>query len=123
MRYLEFQRYLELKGRGDLNSFERNIGRACAVVNNLTFGRIKELDKIPIEVELVCRDITDLISSEASVNVVSKSHAAGAVSESISYSAKSEEERQKDIMRIVYDYLANITTPDGVPLLYKGAMR
>jgi hypothetical protein len=56
-------------------------------------------------------------------SVTSKSQSAGGVSESESYSNKTSDEINAEMLCIVYDYLISEKDDNGTPLMYRGAMR
>lgn len=124
MQYIDYQEYLEIGGERDATAFNRNIDRACGIVDNATYGRIKAMNDVPAEVKFLCRDIVEYLAiCSESRHISSRSQSAGGVSESESYVSRSVEEQSKDIQGIIEDYLLGVTDDYGTPLLYKGAMR
>lgn len=122
MQYLTYDQYSNIGGVLDSTAFNRNIDRACGMIDNHTQGRLAMFDKIPDEVFPLCRDLVEYIT----VNVVSKavtsqSQTVGGTSESVSYSVKTADDFFFDICQMMVDYLSNVKTPNGVPILYKGA--
>ena len=120
MRYITDQEYLMLGGKYELVAFERNIDRACSVINTHTYGRINELYNVPQEVKALCREMVDYFEENSFGRATSVSHSVGAVSESKSYTSKDANAQHEDIMRLMYDYLGSLTV-DGIPVMYKGA--
>jgi hypothetical protein len=123
--YLTYGEYAEIGGVLDSTAFNRNIDRALGMVNNATYNRIKCMAKVPSQVKALCRDLVEYIATNANVaekDVASWSEGAGVVTESVSYVQKSNEDMQKDIDGIIFDYLGSVVNDNGVPLLYKGAM-
>ena len=121
MQYLTYEEYVTLGGTLDTAAFNRKITRVCGIVTNATSDRIKPLYGIPKEVKELCRDLIDFLSQqEESGNVQSRSQSAGGVSESISYAVGTDKSCGEQIDRMIYDYLANVTTADGVSVLYRG---
>ena len=122
MQYLTYEEYTEIGGTLDSAAFNRNIDRACGMIDNHTQGRLKAFETVPTEVKPLCRDLVEYIT----VNVVdkavtSRSQSAGGVSESISYTVKTADEYFFDICQLMVDYLSLVVTANGVPVLYRGA--
>ena len=126
MRYIEYQEYLDIGGVLDSTAFNRNIDRACGVIDNATHSRIECMADVPKQAKALCRDLIEYLATNGNVNekdVSSWSESAGVVSESVSYVSKTKEEVQTDIDGLVYDYLASVTDDKGTPLLYRGCSR
>ena len=122
MRYIEYSEYVELGGVCDATAFNRNIDRACGMIDIRTHKRLYEFEEIPQLVKIVCADLIDYISiNTVNKSVISKSQSAGGVSESESYHIKDAITFSADLSRI-FEPLATITTNRGISLLYKGAM-
>ena len=125
MQYLTYEEYTEIGGTLDLTAFNRNIDRACGVVDTETRNRVENMKEVPRQVKACCRDLTEYLHNNSTLakSVSSKSQSAGGVSESESYSEKTAEDMFGDIMNILYDYLGSLTDDNGTPLMYRGAMR
>ena len=126
MQYIEYQEYLGIGGICDATAFNRNIDRACGIIDNATHNRIECMAEVPQRVKALCRDLVEYLATNGNVtekDVASWSESAGAVSESVSYVSKTKEEMQTDIDGLVYDYLASVTDDCGTPLLYRGCSR
>lgn len=126
MRYIEYQEYLDIGGVLDSTAFNRNIDRACGIIDNATHNRIECMAEVPTQAKALCRDLIEYLATNSNVNekdVASWSESAGVVSESVSYVSKTKEEMQTDIDGLVYDYLASVTDDNGTPLLYRGCSR
>ena len=125
MQYLTYEEYTEIGGTLDLTAFNRNIDRACGVVDTETRNRAENMKEMPRQVKACCRDLTEYLHNNSTLakSVSSKSQSAGGVSESESYSEKTAEDMFGDIMNILYDYLGSLTDDNGTPLMYRGAMR
>lgn len=125
MQYLTYEEYQEIGGTLDLTAFNRNIGRACAIIDLHTFGRVKKMREITPKIKACCRDLVEYLANHnfAERVVTSKSQSAGAVSESVSYAEFSVEIAEKETENIVYTYLATETDDYFTPLLYRGAIR
>jgi hypothetical protein len=126
MQYLNYGEYTEMGGVCcDSVAFDRNIDRACIVIDNETHRRIEKMREVPREVKLCCRDLVEYIATNplTEKTVSSRSQSAGSVSESESYENKTADDRLKEMQNIVYDYLASVTDDYWTPLLYRGAMR
>ena len=125
MIYLTYEEYSNIGGICDMTAFNRNIDRACGVIDNATHSRVPKMETVPQQVKALCRDLIEYLATNGNVNekdVASWSESAGAVSESVSYVTKSKEEMQTDIDGLVYDYLASVTDDCGTPLLYRGCL-
>ena len=125
MQYLTYEEYAEIGGTLDLTAFNRNIDRACGVVDTETRNRVENMKEMPRQVKACCRDLTEYLHNNSTLakSVSSKSQSAGGVSESESYSEKTAEDMFGDIMNILYDYLGSLADDKGTPLMYSGAMR
>ena len=123
MIYLTFDEYSAMGGICDLTAFNRNIDRACAMIDNRTQSRLECFDEIPQIVKVVCADLVEYISTNTVDKpiVTSKSQSAGGVSESESYAVKTADDFANDLDRI-FEPLAVVKTKNGISILYKGAM-
>ena len=122
MIYLTFEEYSEMGGVLDETAFNRNIDRACAMIDNRTQSRLECFEKLPKIVKVVCADLVDYISTNTvEKTITSKSQSAGGVSESEGYATKTAEDYSADLDRI-FEPLAVVKTENGVSVLYKGAM-
>lgn len=124
MTYIEYQEYLKLGGVCDETAFNRNIDRACSVIDAYTFSRIAKMAQTPDSVKPLCRDLVEYYATNSNVNekdVSSWSQSAGPVSESVSYSEKSSDDIGIDIRNLIFEYLWTVTDDNGTPVLYKGA--
>lgn len=125
MQYLTYEEYSSLGGELSLTAFQRNIGRACGIIDGATFHRMDCMVEIPSQAKACCRDMVEYISAHSVVDktVTSRSQSAGGVSESESYAVKTADEMYGDIQNILYDYLYGLCDDKGTPLMYRGAMR
>lgn len=123
MIYLTYEEYKEIGGTLDLTAFNRNIDRACTMVDIRTQSRLEKFETIPRIVKTVCADLVGYIATNAvdKATVTSRSQSAGGVSESESYATKTIEDYSADLDRI-FEPLAVVKTKNGVSLLYRGAM-
>lgn len=122
MIYLTYDEYAEMGGICDLTAFNRNINRACAMIDNRTQSRLECFKEIPQIVKVVCVDLVDYIATNTVEKAVtSKSQSAGGVSESENYAVKTAEDYSADLDRI-FEPLAVVKTKNGISILYKGAM-
>ena len=122
MTYLTYEEYSNMGGVLDLTAFNRNIDRACAIIDNRTQSRLECFKEIPQIVRIVCADLIDYIATNTvKKTVTSKSQSAGGVSESESYAVKTVEDYSADLDRI-FEPLAVVKTENGVSILYRGAM-
>lgn len=123
MIYLTYTEYKEIGGTLEETAFNRNIDRACGVIDNATHNRIERMAEVPQRAKALCRDLVEYIVENNGVKIVtSKSQSAGGVSESESYATKTADDIYGDIQNMIYDYLGNEKNDNGIPLLYRGAM-
>ena len=125
MIYLTYDEYTEIGGTLDLTAFNRNIDRACGVIDNETHNRIECMAEVPQRAKALCRDLIEYLArySTSDMVVSSRSQSAGGVSESESYATKTADDVYGDIQNMIYDYLLNVTDDKGTPLLYRGCLR
>ncbi len=123
MQYLTYEEYTEIGGTLDLTAFNRNIDRACAMIDLRTQSRIEEFENIPRIVKIVCADLVGYIATNTVEKpfLASRSQSAGGVSESESYAIKTADDYANDLDRI-FEPLATVNTKNGISLLYRGAM-
>lgn len=124
MIYLTYEEYSNIGGICDLTAFNRNIDRACGIIDNATHNRVDCMADIPQRVKVLCRDLVEYLARNdtTEIAVTSRSQSAGGVSESESYATKTADDVYGDIQNMIYDYLLNVTDDNGIPLLYRGAM-
>ena len=123
MQYLTYEEYTEIGGTLDLTAFNRNIDRACAMIDIRTQSRLEKFGDMPRIVKIVCADLVSYIANntvDKSV-VTSRSQSAGGVSESESYATKTAEDFANDLDKI-FEPLALVNTKNGISILYRGAM-
>lgn len=125
MIYLTYEEYSEAGGILDLTAFNRNIDRACGVIDNATHNRIECMEEVPQRAKALCRDLVEYLARNNTneISVTSRSQSAGGVSESESYATKTSDDVYGDIQNMLYDYLGNETDDNGTPLLYRGCLR
>lgn len=125
MIYLTYEEYLNIGGICDLTAFNRNIDRACGVVDNATHNRIEYMADVPRMAKALCRDLVEYLARNDTTEIVvtSRSQSAGGVSESESYATKTADDVYSDIQNMIYDYLLNVTDDNGTSLLYRGCSR
>lgn len=123
MQYLTYEEYTEIGGTLDLTAFNRNIDRACAMVDIRTQSRLEEFENIPQIVKIVCADLVGYIATNTVEKpiVTSKSQSAGGASESESYAVKTADDFANDLDRI-FEPLGVVKTKNGISILYRGAM-
>lgn len=123
MIYIDFEEYKEIGGVLDVTAFNRNINRACGIIDNATHNRIEGMAEVPQRAKALCRDLVEyLVENNGDKIVTSKSQSAGGLSESESYATKTADDVYGDIQNMLYDYLGNEKDDKGTPLLYRGAM-
>ena len=124
MIYLTYTEYKEIGGTLEETAFNRNIDRACGIIDNATHNRIVCMKEVPQKVKSLCRDLLEyLVENNSTKIITSKSQSAGGVSESESYATKTADDVYGDIQNMLYDYLGNEKTDNGIPLLYRGCLR
>lgn len=124
MIYLDYAQYAEIGGVLEMTAFNRYIDRVCGIIDNATFGRIEKMTEIPRQVRACCRELVEYMAKNVEQgNVSSQSQSAGGVSESVTYANKSTEDIENECANIIFDFLGNVKTDNGTPLLYRGAMR
>ena len=123
MQYLTYEEYTEIGGELNEAAFNRNIDRACTMIDIRTQSRLECFEKKPQIVKIVCADLVDYIATNTVEKpfVTSKSQSAGGVSESESYAIKTVEDYSADLDRI-FEPLAVVKTSNGISILYRGAM-
>lgn len=124
MIYLTYTEYKEIGGILEETAFNRNIDRACGVIDNATHNRIECMTAVPQRAKALCRDLVEYLARNdtTEIAVTSRSQSAGGVSESESYATKTADDVYGDIQNMIYDYLLNVTDDNDTPLLYRGAM-
>lgn len=123
MIYIDFEEYKELGGVLDVTAFNRNVDRACGIIDNETKNRIENMKDVPREAKVCCRDLTEYLNSNFLVNektLNSRSQSVDGVSESESYTIKTADDMYGDIQNILCDYLLKIKDDKGTPILYRG---
>ena len=125
MTYLTYTEYKEIGGTLEETAFNRNIDRACGIIDNATHNRIECMADVPQRAKALCRDLVEYLANDfgSSKQVSNHSQSAGGVSESESFVIRSIEERAGEIDDMVKDYLLNEVDKNGTPLLYRGCMR
>ena len=125
MIYLTYEEYSNIGGICDLTAFNRNIDRACGIIDNATHNRIECMSDVPQMAKALCRDLVEYLARNdtTEIAVTSRSQSAGGVSESESYVTKTDVELQADIDNMIADYLMTETDDNGTPLLYRGCSR
>lgn len=125
MIYLTYDEYSAMGGICDLTAFNRNIDRACGIIDNATHNRIEYMADVPHRAKALCRDLVEYLARNdtTEIAVTSRSQSAGGVSESESYATKTADDAYGDIKNMIYDYLLNVTDDNCTPLLYRGCSR
>ena len=123
MQYLDYQEYVSIGGVCDATAFDRNIDRACGIIDNATHNRIEYMAEVPQRAKALCRDLVEYLARNdtTEIAVTSRSQSAGGVSES--YATKTADDMYGDIQNMIYDYLLNVTDDNGTSLLYRGCNR
>ena len=123
MQYLTYEEYTEIGGTLDLTAFKRNIERACTMIDLRTQERLFAFATIPQIVKIVCADLVGYIATNTVEKpfMTARSQSAAGVSESESYSVKTQADFAADLDRI-FEPLATVKTENGISVLYRGAM-
>ena len=122
MTYLTYEEYSNMGGVLDLTAFNRNIDRACGIIDNATHNRVECMAEVPQRARALCRDLIEYLVENNGIKVLkSKSQSAGGVSESESYATKTAEDYSADLDRI-FEPLAVVKTENGIGITYRGAM-
>lgn len=126
MRYLTYDKYIDIGGTLGEAEFNRIIDRVCGIIDIYTQNRLQDSVEVSQNVCVCVRDLCEYINANSGnngKNITTKSQSAGGVSESESYQAKTTDEFNAEIFCIVYDYLMPETDKNGTPLLYRGCRR
>lgn len=124
MNYLTYEEYVSLGGVLDTTAFNRNILRVCNVIDRETHNRAEQEETIPEYFKHLCRDMLEYYATNSTVNekeVASWSESAGAVSESVSYVSKTNDDFNNGVENLLKEYLGGKYTSKGVEWRYKGA--
>ena len=123
MQYLTYDEYQEIGGTLNSTAFNRNIERACTMLDIRTHERLGAFEDIPKIVKTVCADLVEYISTHTTAKPVvsSRSQSAGGVSESENYAVKTVDDFASDL-EMIFEPLATVKTKNGVSILYRGAM-
>lgn len=122
MQYLSYQEYLTIGGTLDATAFNRNIVRACGVIDSETGNKLDRMTAVPENVKHCARDLVEYFEANKTTEtaVTSRSQSAGGISESESYGTKTADDMYGDICNILYDYLFTVKDDCGNSLLYRG---
>lgn len=122
MQYLTYEEYTEIGGTLDLTAFNRNIDRACVMIDIRTQSRLEAFENIPQIVKIVCADLVGYIANNTVEKpfMNSRSQSAGGVSESESYVVKTADDFANDLDRI-FEPLSVVKTKNGISITYRGA--
>ena len=126
MTYLTYEEYSNsLGGVLDLTAFNRNLYRACGVIDRDIHNRAENEEIIPDYIKHLCRDLIEYYATNGNVaekDVASWSESGGPVSESVSYVSKTTADMESDIEALLSEYLDGQYTSKGVLWRYRGAM-
>lgn len=124
MEYLTYSEYTEMGGTLNETEFSREIYRAYAIIDSRTFDRLLTATTISPRVKHCCKDLVECLANTKNAEgktVASRSQKANNLTESETYSSATADERNADMLEIVYDYLINEKDENGTPLMYRGA--
>ena len=124
MEYITFEDYKSIGGVLEPAAFDRYSLRVFSRIRKETCGRVDVMEAVPDEVKHLSRDLIEYMHYNVNSGkaVASESQSQGGASESISYVNKTSADTEKDIDRMIYDYLASVVDDKGVPLLYRGCL-
>lgn len=122
-QYLQYSKYTALGGTLEENSFSLLEYDARMRINERTFGRLKDLETQPEEVEMCVYKLIGILNSYSSYSESKK----GISSEStdgysISYVGADKsivESMEKEVSDVINAYLSNVLV-DNVPVLFRG---
>lgn len=117
--YLTYDDFVNMGGTAEAASFNRMEHKARAIIDLMTFGRVRYEDPVRDTVKYACFDlITTMQRSEAAAENGGEVAAVSNDGVSITYAAaKSAGAKHKEIVR---SWLGAETTQCGIPLLYAG---
>lgn len=124
-QYLTYEEYKSLGGTLDKMPFNILEFKCQKIIDNLTFNRLKNLEKQMQEVKLC---IFDMIAISGKYETISKNQSQGISSESIdgysvnyvSVSTEQEKTKTTELKNCVRDYLIECKLKDGTPYMYCG---
>lgn len=108
--YINYDEYVDMGGTICENEFNRLNAKSSYIIDKYTFDRLKELESVSQSVKWC---VFELIENGLEANVITSTSNDG-VSESY--------EIRKGDYDIVKEYLSNIKTADGTPILYCGVI-
>ena len=108
--YLDYNEYKQYGGELEEIPFANAVYKACKIIDAYTFGRIEQ------PTESIKRCVFEL------VGVINSDHGSitSESNDGVSVSYNTEQSADVRCADIIQLYLANETTSDGTPLLYKG---
>lgn len=122
-QYLEYSKYTSLGGTLEETPFSILEYNARMKIDERTFGRLKDLEKQPEEVEMCVFSLIKTLDSYSSYTENNKSIASESTDGySVSYKGASKEITEamnKEIEDIINTYLSNVLV-DNIPVLYRG---
>ncbi len=122
MNYITYNEYTQQGGTVAEQAFNRHISRVSRIIDTQTHGRLADFSPIPSEVKELACDLVDyfIANQVGEKNISSRSQSAGNVSESEVYTAKGWGDAMIEVDDIVFNYLSQLKTANGVPVLYRG---
>lgn len=116
-QYLTYNEYIGLGGTLEQTPFNLLEFEARKIIDTETQNRLVNLETQIEEVKrCVFALINELKNQENEKNISSESVG----SYSVSYNNATSQDKMRNIHTIVFTYLVNCITPDGVPYLYRG---
>lgn len=118
MSYLSYADYRTWGGTMEETDFNRYEYRAEKLIDEETFGRVKEISPVPEEVKRLTFELVTLVQKADVSNDTVSSERVGNWQKS--YRGVSQAAYTRAGKSIIRTYLSGIYTSEGVPLLYRG---
>lgn len=113
MEYITYAKYKSYSGPLGNGPFITYGFEAKKIIDYYTFGRVKEMEVIPQEVEMCMFKLIEKLSN-SQTNVKSES------TDGYSVTYSTTDEYNKSLYDIVKTYLSDVVDDNGTPLLYRG---
>lgn len=118
MSYLSYADYRTWGGTMEETDFNRYEYRAEKLIDEETFGRVKNCNPVPEVVKRLTFELVALVQKADVTNDIVSSESVGSWKKS--YKGVSQAAYSKAGKSIIRTYLSGIYTSEGVPLLYRG---
>lgn len=115
-KYLTYDKYEELGGTVPSKSFDILEYKAEKQIDALSFGRFKNLEEYPQELEMCVYELVNMFYQENNAgNIASETDG----NYSVTYKSESKQETSNNVRNTIQMWLLD-TKVDGVPALYSG---